>query len=251
MSAATIILILLVGIIAGFINILAGGGSLLTLPVLIFLGLPSALSNGTNRIAIMAQNITAILSFRQSGIFHWKLGLLLALPAVIGSIFGAHAAIDLSDEAFNRILSIVMIMVLLVLVFRPHKQIRSRGVQLQLRQKVALVFIFLLIGFYGGFIQAGVGFLIISALSLFTQLNLVHINSLKVFIVGIYMFTSLAVFIINDQVHWLYGITLAIGTSIGGYLASRFAVKKGEKWVRIILIVVVIAMSIRLWYISS
>lgn len=127
MSAATIILILLVGIIAGFINILAGGGSLLTLPVLIFLGLPSALSNGTNRIAIMAQNITAILSFRQSGIFHWKLGLLLALPAVIGSIFGAHAAIDLSDEAFNRILSIVMIMVLLVLVFVPINKFAPGG----------------------------------------------------------------------------------------------------------------------------
>ncbi|MBO8155476.1 MAG: sulfite exporter TauE/SafE family protein [Bacillaceae bacterium] len=250
MSITTLLIILGVGIAAGFINILAGGGSLLTLPMLIFLGLPSALSNGTNRIAIMAQNITAILSFRQSGIFHWKLGLMLAVPAIIGSILGSKVAIDLSDEMFNRILSIVMIVVLFVLIFRPHKKFQYQNEHFNPWQKVLLAIVFLLVGFYGGFIQAGVGFLIIAALSLFTQLNLVHINSLKVFIVGLYMISSLIVFIINDQVHWLYGITLAVGTSTGGYLASKFAVKQGEKWVRMILVVVVVAMSIRLWYMS-
>lgn len=244
------LLIMVVGIAAGFINVLAGGGSLLTLPTLIFLGLPSSLANGTNRVAIMAQNLTAIASFRNSGIFHWKLGLFLAVPAIIGSIVGSSLAIEISDDLFNRILSVVMILVLITILFKPQKRMKQMTTNLTPWKRILLFIIFLLVGFYGGFIQAGVGLVIVVMLTLFTGLNLVHSNSIKVFIVALYTISALAVFILNDQVHWGYGISLAIGNSVGALIASKVAVKRGETFVRVVMVIAVVFMSFRLWFVN-
>lgn len=248
MTILSFLAILAVGIGAGFINVMAGGGSLLTMPMLIIFGLPSAVANGTNRIALMAQNLVAIASFRTSGYFDWKFSTMLAIPALLGSIVGARFAISLPDEVFNKILSGVMLVVLAIIVWKPHKRLSSEVSQNTWPRRISLVVIFFFVGIYGGFIQAGVGFIIIAALTLVSGLSLVKINSIKVFIVAIYTASALAVFIINDQVHWGYGLTLAAGTSIGALLGSKFAVKHGEKWVQRILIVAVIAMAIKLLF---
>ncbi|WP_226585507.1 sulfite exporter TauE/SafE family protein [Halobacillus litoralis] len=240
------IAVLLVGIAAGFINVMAGGGSLITLPMLIFFGLPSAVANGTNRIALMAQNVVAVTSYKKAGYFEWKFSLLLAIPALIGSIAGAQIAVSMSDEVFNRVLSIVMIIVLILIVSKPHKKLSPAQSDSRLK-RIGLIVVFFFVGVYGGFIQAGVGFVIIAALTLMTNFSLVKINSAKVFIVAVYTVSSLAVFIINDQIHWGYGLTLAAGTSLGAVLGSKFAVKHGDKWVRRILIVAVIAMAVKLF----
>lgn len=242
-------IIFVVGIGAGFINVLAGGGSLLTLPTLILMGLPSALANGTNRVAIIIQNITAIASFRNSGIFHWRLGIFLAIPAVIGSIIGSNLAIYLSDQWFNRILSIVMVLVLITMIFKPQKKLHQASLNMTMPKRILLFVIFFIIGIYGGFIQAGVGLVIVTMLTLFTGLNLVHSNSLKVFIVAIYIGSSLFIFILNDQVHWGFGLTLAAGNSLGAIFASKFAIKKGEDFVRWVMIIAVVFMSLRLWFV--
>ncbi|WP_409250575.1 sulfite exporter TauE/SafE family protein [Bacillus sp. SCS-153A] len=248
MTILSFIAILLVGIGAGFINVLAGGGSLLTMPMLIFLGLPSSEANGTNRIALMAQNIVAIASFGNHGYFDWRFSTMLAVPALIGSILGAKFAISLPDELFNRILSVVMIIVLAIIIWKPHTKITHGSYPNTLSRKIGLVCIFFLVGVYGGFIQAGVGFIIIAALSLVTGLSLVKINSIKVFVVAVYTASAMAVFIINNQIHWGYGITLAIGTSLGAVIGSRFAVKRGEKWVQRILIIAVLIMALKLFF---
>lgn len=238
-----------VGIVAGFINVLAGGGSLITLPTLIFMGLPSSLANGTNRVAIIIQNITAIASFQKNGIFHWRLGTYLAIPAVIGSILGSNMAVQLSDEWFNRILSIVMIVVLFIMIFKPQKKLQQANIKMTPRKRVGLFIIFFFVGLYGGFIQAGVGLVIVTVITLFTGLNLVHSNSLKVFIVAVYLLSSILVFVVNNQVHWGYGFALAAGTSLGAILASRFAIQKGEGFVRWVMIIAVGLMSLRLWFV--
>ncbi len=248
MSILSFIAILAAGIAVGFINVMAGGGSLLTLPLLIFFGLPSSVANGTNRIALMAQNLVAIISFRKSGYFDWKLGLRLAIPAFLGSIVGARFAISLPDELFNRILSVVMLLVLAIIVWKPHKRLSQTSEQDTVAKKIGLTLAFFLVGVYGGFIQAGVGFIIIAALTLMSGLSLVKINSLKAFIVAVYTVSALVIFIINDQIHWGYGLTLALGTSIGAFLGSRFAVKRGEKWIQRILVVAVLIMAIRLFF---
>lgn len=248
MDLFTVIIILISGLFAGFLNVIAGGGSLITLPMLIFLGMPSATANGTNRVALMAQNIVAIASFKKSGYFDWRLGVMLGIPAIIGSIIGANAAIHIPEEWFNRLLSIVMILVLITIIWKPQKKLTSsdRETYTPLR-KLLMIITFLFVGFYGGFVQAGVGFIIIASLTLLSGMSLVKINSLKVFIVAFYMLSSLIIFIIYDQVNWGYGLILAVGTSIGAWLGSQFAVKKGEGWIRIILVVVVIFMAIKLW----
>ncbi|MYL72577.1 TSUP family transporter [Halobacillus litoralis] len=248
MTILSFLAILGVGIGAGFINVIAGGGSLLTLPMLIFFGLPSAVANGTNRIALMAQNIVAIASYRKDGYFDARFSFLLAVPALIGSIVGAQIAVNIPDDLFNRILSIVMIIVLVIMIWKPHKNLSASNGENSRMKKIALVLIFFFIGIYGGFIQAGVGFVIIAALTLVTGLSLVKINSIKVFVVAVYTLSALVVFVVNGQIHWGYGITLAIGTSLGAFLGSKFAVRHGDKWIQRFLILAVIAMAVRLFF---
>jgi len=248
MNILQIILILIAGTAGGFINTLAGGGSLLTLPVLIFLGLPSAVANGTNRIALMIQNIIAVSNFKSKGYFNPRLGLMLAIPAVIGSIIGARMAILLPDLVFNRILALVMILMLGLILWNPTGKLSQTRENLSQKRQITAIITFFFIGIYGGFIQAGVGFIIITALTLITGLSLVNINSIKVFVILIYMFSSLFVFIYSGNVNWLLGLILAVGNGFGAWLGSTVAVKKGDKWVKIVLVIAVVLMAGNLIY---
>lgn len=249
MTISEILIILVAGIAAGFVNVVGGGGSLIAMPVLIFLGLPSAVANGTNRVALMVQSLVAIGYFRNKGYFYPKLSILLGIPAVIGSIIGAQFAISLSDEMFNRVLAGVMLVVLVLIIWRPEKKfIKSEEAMENLSKPrlAAAALVFLGVGFYGGFIQAGVGFVIIVALALITGMSLVKINSLKVCVTIIYMLSSLIVFVCSGKVDWMLGLLLAVGNAVGAYLGSVFTVSKGDKWISIFLIVSVLIMAAKL-----
>lgn len=248
LSITHIVLILLTGTVAGFLNVMAGGGSLLTLPMLIFLGLPSATANGTNKVALLIQNTTAIWNFRRKGFFDVKLGLMLAIPAMIGSIVGSQIAVSIPDELFNRLLAIVMFLVLLTLIKKPKKKTELREEEFTKKKKITGIITFFIIGVYGGFLQAGTGFLIISAFTLLTSMSLVRINSLKVFIIFFYTITSIGVFWLNGNIDWVLGLTLALGNSIGAYIGSNFAVAKGDKWIKKLVIIVVSIMAIKLLF---
>jgi hypothetical protein len=212
-----------IGLLAGFLNVLAGGGSLLTLPALIFLGLPAATANGTNRIAILSQNIFATTSFRRHGVLPLKLALLCTVPALLGSYLGANLAITIDDQLFQRLLAVIMLGVLLFNTLDPMQRWRRTELHLSRRRIAALLLCFFVIGVYGGFVQAGVGFLIISAL-LAQGLDLVRINAVKVFVIGIFTLVALAVFIQHSQVNYGLGLALAAGNSIGGIIATRMAI---------------------------
>lgn len=241
-----ILFILAVGIFSGFLNIVAAGGSLLTLPMLIFLGLPSATANGTNRIALLIQNSIAVWDFRQKGFFDLKLGLLLGVPAIIGSLGGSLLAVNLPDEIFNKILAIVMLLVLFTMIKKPQPVQVLEEKDWSSKRRLLAIIAFFFIGFYGGFMQAGIGFIIISALLVLTGMSLVKINSLKVFIIGIYTFFALIIFIINGHVDWILGFTLAAGNAIGALWGTNFAVAKGDKWIERIIIVTVSLMALKL-----
>ncbi|MCK4260858.1 MAG: sulfite exporter TauE/SafE family protein [Halanaerobiales bacterium] len=246
MTLLKIILILLTGTAAGFLNTLAGGGSLIAMPVLIFLGLPSAVANGTNRIALMVQNIVAVTNFRRKGYFNLKFSLMLGIPAIIGSIIGSTIAVDLPDAIFNKILAVVMVIMLALILWNPKKQLEASIEKMTLKRRIFAMIAFLFVGIYGGFIQAGVGLIIIVTLSLITGLSLVKINSIKVFVVAFYTISSLAIFIMNGKVNWILGLTLAVGNGFGAWLGSNFAVSKGDKWIRVVLVIAVLAMSAKL-----
>ena len=241
-------LVLVTGVVAGFMNTLGGGGSLLTLPMLIFLGSPAAVANGTNRIALMVQNVVGVSNFRKKGFFYPKLGITLAVPAVFGSLLGARFAISVPEELFQKILAIIMIVVMILILTRPEKRFLKEieGENLSTARLVVSIFVFFGVGLYGGFINAGVGFVIIVALTLITGMSLVKINSLKLFIVLIYVSSSFIVFIIHGKVDWILGLTLAIGNALGAYLGSNFAVSKGDKWIRVFIVIAILSMSAKL-----
>jgi len=247
MEIQNIILILIAGTAAGFLNTVGGGGSLITVPILIFLGLPSATANGTNRIAIMIQNIIAITNFKSKGFFDWKLSIMLGIPAVLGSILGADIAVKLPDEVFNKILAVVMLLVLSLIIFKPKNKSGDNESGLSLKRKITGMAGFFFVGLYGGLVQAGVGFIIIALLSLISGFSLARINSIKVFVVTFYMLSSFIVFLINGRVDWVLGLTLSAGNGLGAYLGSNFSVKGGDKWIKVVLTATILFMSAKLF----
>ncbi len=245
LSPLSSLILLSVGILAGFLNVVAGGGSLLTMPALIFLGLPASTANGTNRVAILAQNIAAMIKFRRQGFHDFKLGARLSVLAMIGAVFGSQIAITISDALFKQILSGVMLLVVAGMFLKrskPGTPVENETIR---RPRLQLL-LFFIIGVYGGFIQAGVGFLLIFALATVGGLSLVRTNSLKVIVIGLYMCPSLLVFVLQDKVAWIPAIVMAVGNSLGGWLGSAFSVKKGDQWIRLVLALAVAAMAGRL-----
>ena len=245
MNPLHILLLFGVGLVAGVLNVLAGGGSLLTLPVLLFLGLPAPMANGTNRIALLAQNVVAVSGFRRGGLLPMKLSLICIPPALLGSVVGARWAVEVSDEAFRTILGAVMIGVCVIMLIDPARRLDFDTKRLTPPRIAALVLTFLLVGLYGGFIQAGVGFLIITGL-LLHGLDLVRINAVKVFVVLAYTLTALAVFVWHGQVDWRLGLALAAGNALGGWLGTRLAITKGHAWIRRLVLAVVVVFAMRL-----
>jgi uncharacterized membrane protein YfcA len=237
----------LVGILAGFLNVLAGGGSLLTLPLLIFFGLPAATANGTNRIAIFCQNIFAITGFKRQGVFPIGLALVCIPPALIGSYFGARLAITVDEMLFRRLLALIMVGVLLFMVLDPMKRLQRPEASMTPLRLTALIISFFVIGVYGGFVQAGVGFLIISGL-LVHGLDLVRINAVKVLVIFAFTTVALAVFVTHGQVDYVLGLALAAGNSVGGWFASHLAVKKGHEWIKRFVIATVLVFALRLLF---
>lgn len=246
MKLLDFIIILITGIAAGFINVNAGGGSFLTIPMLIFTGLPAAVANGTNRVALTFANIIAVYNFKKKGFFNWKLGLSLGIPAALGSVAGAFISINLPDELYNTILAVVILLVLVVIIIDPKKYIKKNLLDTSLKNRIIGSIIFFFIGVYGGVIQAGVGFLIITSLVFITGYNLVKINSLKVLIALTYMVVSLLVFIFSGKVDWIYALVLSVGNGTGAFLGTRFAVKHGDKWIKVILFVAAFIMALKL-----
>ena len=233
--------------IAGFVNTVAGGGSLLSLPVMIFLGLPPGIANGTNRVALFLQNVSGIAGFKSKGVFVFPYSLWLGLTALLGAIIGAQISVSLDDDTFNRIIALVMVGVVIITIF-DRKGNGQKIEDLSRKSQFIGAITFFFIGIYGGFIQAGVGFIIMAALTKINKLSLVRTNSIKVFVVLIYTIAALAVFIIEDQINWLYGLVLAIGNMTGAWIASRWSVEKGDKWIKRFLVVMVTILAIKLWF---
>ncbi len=232
-----------VGIAAGVINVMAGGGSSLTLPALIFIGLDSAAANGTNRIGILIQSVSATLSFRREKISGTKLGLKLAALTLPGAVLGALVAVRIQDLWFERILGIVMIGVI-VSMFIPQAKY---GITTEEGRNTWLVYpAMFAVGFYGGFIQVGVGFLIMAALYHLLRMNLVFVNMHKVFITMIFTVPALLIFILTDNVNWALGLVLAAGNALGAWWAARLSVKGGEKIIRYVLVIAIFIISLKL-----
>jgi uncharacterized membrane protein YfcA len=240
-------LLLATGCVAGFLNVMAGGGSLLAMPVMVFIGMPGPVANGTNRVAILVQNISATAGFFRQGFSDFRLSLTLALCTLPGAVLGAYFGTILDGVWFNRVLAGVMIAVLILMLRKKRAAENDAPAEPAAPRRVLLSHLCMLgVGVYGGFIQAGVGFIIMAVLHRVLGLDLVRVNMHKVFIIGVYTILALAVFAAQGEIVWLAGIALATGNAIGGWIGSQCTVKKGERLIRVIFNATLILMAIKL-----
>ena len=242
------LLLIPVGFIAGFLNTIAGGGTLLTLPTLIFMGLPAPLANGTNRIAILIQTFTAVRGFKSKGISTYPFSLYVGLSALIGSFIGAKLAIGIEGELFNKILAVIMIMVLLTIILNPKKNYAEVIEKTTGKTLYISLIIFFFLGIYGGFINAGIGFLMLLILPYVNGLSLLKSNATKVFVVCVYTVGAVLVFALEKQINYTLAFILTIGNASGAWFGSRWSVKKEDKVIRLFLIITVSSLAIKLWF---
>lgn len=236
------------GAVAGTLNVVAGGGSFLTLPVMIFLGLPPTIANGTNRVAILVQNAGAVWGFQRHGLVDRRWLAVAALPAIAGAAIGTWWAIEIGEQAFQRALAVIMVVVSLYALWDP---LRKRPVGSHLRDtgrlgRIALGLGFFAVGVYGGFVQAGVGFLIL-AVATAGGLDLVSGNALKVLLVLVFTPLALALFALGGKVEWGIGLVLGAGNLIGGLAGVQLTVRKGHRWIKRAVTVIVVLFALKLW----
>ena len=189
------LLLFFTGVLASFINVTAGGGSSLSLPALIFLGVDPSVANGTNRLAILLQNASASASFRNEKVYQTRDSVIYALLTVPGAILGAYYATRISDDLFRKVLAVVMIGVVISLLI-PKSKIRE-GVEKRFSWLIYPGFV--LLGFYGGFIQVGIGILIMALIQRCVDCDLVLTNVHKTFIIMLNSIPSLIIFVAYRQ----------------------------------------------------
>ncbi|MGB1733584.1 MAG: sulfite exporter TauE/SafE family protein [Acidimicrobiales bacterium] len=229
------------GLVAGIVNAMAGGGSLLTVALLnVFVGLPGLVANGTNRVGVLVQNASSVASYRKEGIRGFRRAVPVLVPVIAGSLLGSLLVSSVTDETFERIFGILMVPLLFVSLRSP----KNVGSQINWHPVTTAV-IFFGIGLYGGAFQAGVGLLIVVALSR-SGLDLVNANAVKVVVILVLTTIAVPVFIVRGQVDWGFAVVLAIGFAAGGWIGARVAVRGGEKIIKPVLIGAVVALAGRM-----
>jgi uncharacterized membrane protein YfcA len=242
-----ILAVILAGFVAGFINTLAGSGSTITLPLLIFLGLPANVANGTNRISIFFQTLVSVGSFKKQKVIEAKTSMRLAIPAVIGSIIGAQFAVEINERIMNNAIAIMLVIMFFLLLFKPEAWIKGQADLASEKPGIFQIVIFFVIGIYGGFIQAGVGMFLLAGLVLGSGLDLVKANAVKNLIILLFTSVVMVIFMYNNQINYEIGLILAAGSMLGAYVASKFAVSWGPKFIRYVLLFVILGASLKLF----
>ncbi len=238
-----IVLLVIAGFVSAALNMFSGGGSFLTLPLLIFLGLPAGEANATNRVGVVAQNITGVLSFHSHRLVDWSFARRMFVPCGLGAVLGSYVALHVGDRDLRRVLSVVMLVMTLFALVDPGRFQPERPAA-----RMALSILgFLGVGFYGGFIQAGVGFLVLAMTSIF-GLDLVRGNAVKVFLILVQTSLSLAVFTWAGKVAWKPGLAMAFGCVLGSVFGVRLTVLKGHAWVKRVVTVTVVVFAVLLWF---
>jgi len=223
------------GLVAGFVNTVAGGGSVVTLPILIeAVGLPANVANGTNRVEIVLQNVVGVATFQRGRAIPWNTVLRVTPWLLVGALAGSLAAAQVPADAMKRVFAVVIVLVALSAVVRPKRWLGGHEDRWRSPWRELA---FLGIGFYGGFVQAGVGVLLLAGLVLGGGLDLVRGNAAKVAVVLVYTVVALGVFLFHGQVRPLAGLVLGIGNATGAFVAARLAIKRGAGWIRWVLLV--------------
>jgi uncharacterized protein len=232
------------GLVAGFINTVAGSGSAVSLPLLIFIGLPPTVANATNRIGILLQCAVGTETFRRRGVLDARGGCLLSVPASVGAALGAWVATDLPEDLLERVIGALMLVLLGVILIRPKQWLEGKT-EGRSGTGVRNALVFFAIGFYGGFIQMGVGVFLLAGLVLGAGYDLVRANAVKVLIVLCFTVVALVPFALAGQVRWGPGLVLAAGNMVGAWAGAHLGVKLGPHFIRWVLVIVVAGSAVK------
>ncbi len=226
-----------VGVFAGVINAMAGGGGFITLPLMLALGLPAGVANGTMRVAVLLQSVVSATMFHRKGVREYGVMARLLVPIALGAAFGAWLATIISDELLTPLFGAILVGWAVLLWLRPSSFDERDE---EPRKPTALTYgLGMLIGAYGGFMQAGVGFPLLALLVTHLGYAPVKANSIKVLITLGFTIVALPVFAYAGQVAWIHGAALALGTMIGAFIGTRWQLEKGSDVVRYFVLIAV------------
>lgn len=242
LSLVSITLLVTAGFLAGFINTIAGGGSMLTLPAFMILGLPADIANGTNRVGILLQSIAGARGFHKKGKLAPSTIVPTLVPTLIGALFGSLMASYLPVVWLKPALLVTMLGMAALMLVNPSVVAPPEGTPAYTLKERPLAAVGLFIaGVYGGFVQAGVGFIIIAAVAGGLRYDLVRTNALKMAITAALTVIALSVFIVRDQVMWIPGLVMAVGTVAGAMASVQFAINVPQsvlKWVLFVMVLI-------------
>lgn len=211
------------GLVAGFINVLAGYGSVITLAILMdVIGLPGVAANGTNRVGVLAMSVAGTSAYQKNGMLDFARGKFIIIAVFIGAVAGVLTAISVSNEQFREIFKYLVVLFFFLLLVNPKKWIKEHVEDYDLPWWKALL-IYIPIGFYGGFIQVGMGIIFLAATVLMAKFSLMKANALKLVVVMTFTIMALAIFQYKGLVNWKVGALLAAGQATGGYLTAHYA----------------------------
>lgn len=225
---------------AGIVNAMAGGGSSLTVPLLVLAGVPGNDANGSNRVGILASNIATAWSFHQQGVTAYREAAPILIPVVTGSLVGSLAVSQLADDTFETVFGLLMLPIIVLSIRKPRPRLDDNT-----WTPLTIVVVFFVIGVYGGAVQAGVGLVLLGALT-HTGFDLVKANVVKVLVTLVVTAAALPVFIIQGKVRWAPALLLAAGLSVGGWLGARLAVRGGDRIIRLVMVLAGVGLAGRL-----
>jgi len=242
------LILIATGILVGFINTLAGGGSSILYPVLVFMGMPIHTAIGTSRVGFLSQGIFSVAGFKSKGVFLFPFNIYIALSAMTGGLLGAWISLHTPAKRLTHILAFIMILIAILILIQSRIK-KTKGFHRIKGKWLWFSFVvYFFIGIYGGFIQAGMGFMIILAGTLVNRFNLTEANSIKALIVLVLTVPTLYMFAVKGFVNWEAGVAIAVGTSLGSWLTSRWSVNVNEKYLRIFIASVVVLLAVKLWF---
>ncbi len=243
-----LLILFVAGIAVAFINTISAAGSLVSLSAFMFCGLSSVEANATNRIPIIFQSFFSARGFESKGVkgdaYKWW----LAAACVPGAVIGALWAVKIPADVFNKILAGVMLLFLVITLINPLKATGVAEERVELKHKLTGLLLYFFIGIYGGFIQAGSGFFLMAPALLLHRFNISKTNYYKVFITLIYTIAALAIFIWKGNISWYYGLVMSAGTSLGGWLTSRWSVTVDEVWMKRIMVGLILSLTVYVWF---
>lgn len=244
----TIILILVIsGLFVGFINTLSAGGTVISIAVYLALGLPASTANATNRVNVLIQSFGTSYMMHKQGLLDVNKALKYSIPTVLGAILGTLFAVSISNDLFSYFLGGILLIMVVFLFFKPKNFHKDDQEKISRKAPFYHYLVFFLIGIYGGFIQVGTGFYLMIAGTGLLGFNILRSNAIKVAIMGIYTIASILIFMIDSNIIWSYGVIHSLGAIIGSWFATRFAMRRGSKFVNYIIILVIILTALNLF----